>query len=91
MASRRSCNRISCGSQCIIDYDGNQYHVVLENISIDGALLSLVRSNLTNLDTNEICSLMLCDNPDLCPPKYPCRVVRFATGKDRIGVQFLNQ
>jgi hypothetical protein len=62
--------------------------VVLENISIDGALLKIDPNKLTHLETDELCSLMLCDNPELCPPKYSCRVVRFATD-ERIGVQFV--
>jgi hypothetical protein len=84
----RAC-RISCGSQCILDYDGNQYHVVLENISHDGALLGINRQDLRYIATNDVCSLMLCDNPELCPPKYSCRVVRFSTNEEKIGIQFL--
>jgi len=86
MATRAA--RISCGSQCILNYDGDDYHVILENISLDGALLRIDHSKLSHLGTNEFCTLMLCDNPDLCPPKYSCRVVRFAP-HEKVGVQFL--
>ena len=80
-------SRITCNSQCILNFHGSVYHVLLENISIEGALLNTNNELLNHLKRGDLCDLLLCNDPDLCPTKYSCKVVRFDS--EGIGVQFM--
>jgi c-di-GMP-binding flagellar brake protein YcgR len=82
--------RMSCGSHGTIKNKGILHKVVLENISLNGALLVVEHDKQSILDTNKIFQLALCDNPDLCPPMYACRVVR-VTEDGKVGIKFLEQ
>jgi hypothetical protein len=82
-------HRVRCDSKCLLNYKGSQYSVVLENISITGALLTLDSSMMFHPEINKTCGLMLCNDPTLCPPRHPCRIVRYAD-EDKVGIQFLD-
>ena len=82
--------RANVNSRCILVYGGKQYPVTLENISSDGALLTIESVKLPKLKTNEICNVMLRNNPDLRSSKNTCRIVRFDVHrKHTVAVQFL--
>jgi hypothetical protein len=61
--------------------------VVLENLSLDGALLKIDSKVLDYVSPDDVCDLMLCSNPVACPVKYSCKIVRF--DEDHIGVKFV--
>jgi hypothetical protein len=82
-------HRVHCKTRCVLDYKGSQYSVVLENISINGALITLDRSMDVHPAVNESFCLVLCNNPALCPHKYPCRVVRYSDDVT-VGIEFLD-
>jgi hypothetical protein len=82
-------HRVNCESKCLIDYKGSQYSVVLENISVNGAVVTPDRNMMFRPAINESCSLMLCNNPTLCPSKHPCRIVRYSDD-EKVGIQFLD-
>jgi c-di-GMP-binding flagellar brake protein YcgR len=70
-----------------MELDGNTFDVLLENLSIGGALVKVSDGVPQNLNVGDICSLMLCDNPDSCPVKHSCRVIRLDSVN--MGVRFL--
>jgi hypothetical protein len=39
MGSKREHMRVNCNSPCILNYDGINYQVLLDNISLSGALI----------------------------------------------------
>ena len=41
MASRREYIRVTCESNCILNYKGINYHALLENFSLGGALVKV--------------------------------------------------
>jgi hypothetical protein len=82
-------HRVRCDTKCLLDYKGSQYPIVLENISLNGALITLDRSMMFHPNINESCSLMLCNNPKLCPSRHPCRIVRYSDD-EKVGIQFLD-
>jgi c-di-GMP-binding flagellar brake protein YcgR len=81
-------SRVSCSSRGTINCTGNLHKVILENISLGGALLVLEHNKDACLDVNKIYQLALCDNPDLCPSIYSCNVVRI-TEDGKVGIKFL--
>jgi hypothetical protein len=83
--ARRS--RIKCDSLCVLNCNGSSYSVILENLSLEGALLKTNNKLLNQLKPNDVCDLMLCNDPNVCPTKYSCKVVRFDS--EGIGVQFM--
>lgn len=83
--ARRS--RIKCNSLCILNCKGCSYSVMLENLSLEGALLKTNSAVLNRLNPDDMCDLMLCNDTALCPTKYSCKVVRFDS--EGIGVQFM--
>jgi len=80
-------SRLNSNSSCLLNYNGINYKVSLENVSLDGALLKLNGITTINLKPNDLCDLTLGKAKDLYPTKYACKVVRFDT--ERVGVQFL--
>ena len=88
MGSQRQYTRFECDSESILmELDGNTFDVLLENLSIGGALVKVSDGIPQNLNVGDICSLMLCDNPDSCPVKHSCRVIRLDSVN--MGVRFL--
>jgi hypothetical protein len=82
-------HRVNCEAKCLLYYKGSQYGIVLKNISLNGALITLDRSMVFHPEINESCSLMLCNNPSLHPSRHPCRIVRYADD-EKVGIQFLD-
>jgi len=79
--------RILCDAKCILNFDGFDYHGMIENVSLSGALLKLNDKMPIGMRPGDRCDLMLCDNSDYCPIKYSCKVIRIDS--EIIGVQFL--
>lgn len=86
MGSIKQNTRVSCDVKCIMNFEGFDYHGMIENISISGALIKLKNETPKNIHPGDMCGLMLCDNPDHCPIKYTCKVTRFDS--EIIGVRF---
>ena len=83
--------RVSAKFRCILVHNGKKYPVTLENISSDGALLTLESVRLPKLRPNVICNVMLCDKPDLSSHKNTCRIARFDfQDRKKLAVQFLD-
>ena len=88
MGNNRQYIRIKCNSQCIIaDTDGSAHMALLEDISIDGALIKVSHGISSRLNVGDTCNVMLCHNPNSFPVKHSCKVIR----KDMVnmGVRFL--
>jgi hypothetical protein len=87
MGSNRQYIRIKCDSQCILmDIDGSTYEAMLGDISLGGALVK-ISSVPGKFQVGDVCDLMLCTDPDSCPVKHTCRVIR--TDSANMGVRFL--
>ncbi len=88
MGSNRQYIRIKCDSQCILmDIDGSTYDAMLGDISLGGALVIMSDGVHSRLQVGDVCDLMLCNNPDSCPVKHSCRVIRMDS--TNMGVRFL--
>jgi len=88
MDNRRQFTRVDCDSECIImELDGNTYDVLLEDLSLGGAFITMRNGIPNSLHVGDECSLMLCSNPGSCPTKHFCRVVRHDSAN--MGIQFL--
>jgi len=88
MGNQRQYVRTECESQCVLmDLDGNTYKALLENISLGGAMVTMSDGIPQSLKIGDVCDLLLCNDPELCPAKNTCRVVRHTTA--HIGVTFL--
>lgn len=79
--------RILCDALCLLHYEGINYHGVIENISLSGALIKMSGKMPEGIRPGDTCGLMLCRTPEVCPIEYNCRVVRLAPAQ--VGVQFL--
>ena len=86
MGSKREHLRVNCSSPCILNYDGIGYQVLLDNISLSGALVKVGNEPPDSLYIGATVDLMLCNNTDLCPTKYACKVVRLESSD--IGINF---
>jgi c-di-GMP-binding flagellar brake protein YcgR len=88
MGSRRQYTRFDCDSECIqMEIHGDTYDVLLEDLSLGGALVKVSNGVPNSLQVGDMCNLMLCRNPDSCPLKHSCRVVRHDSVS--MGVRFL--
>ena len=88
MANQRQHIRNKSDSECVVtDETGNTYGAMLLDISLGGALIKVKDGVLASMEVGDICRMMLCTNPDSCPIKRTCRVVRFDSVS--MGVQFL--
>lgn len=88
MVNMAKSTRIVCDAKCILNFDGFDSHGVIENISLSGALIKLDHKNQNRvLHPGDRCDMMLCNNPDLYPVKYTCKVTRVES--EIIGIQFL--
>lgn len=89
MGGHREHSRIKCESHCILmEPDGSFYEVLLEDISLGGALVEVKCD--TRLRVGDLCDLMLSDNSAVFPMKRTGRIVRFDS-KRNVGVCFLHQ
>jgi len=79
--------RYHCDAKCILIFEGFDYHGVIENVSLSGALIKLNDEIPTSMQPGDRCDLLLCSNPELCPVKYTCKVIRLDSAI--IGVQFI--
>jgi hypothetical protein len=79
--------RILCDAKCILIFEGFDYHGIIENVSLSGALIKLKDDIPDNLRTEDRCDLMLCGDPGLYPVKYTCNVIRIDS--TAIGVKFI--
>ena len=86
MGSKREHLRVNSDSPCILSYEGVNYRALLENISLGGALVNVGSEQLRGLCIGASVDLMLCDNPDSCPTRYSCEVIR--RGSSDIGINF---
>lgn len=88
MGNQRQYTRVECDSECILmEIDGDTYEVLLENLSLGGAFITMKNGIPNNLHVGAACNLMLCSDPGSCPTKHFCRVVRH--GPSNMGVTFL--
>lgn len=87
MGSKREFLRVNCDSACVIDYKGTSHQALLENLSLGGALIKVGNDLQLNLQIGDLCGLMLCSNPDMCPTKYSCMVTRIDSAD--VGIFFL--
>ena len=79
--------RIECDSQCVLNCNGSSYSVMLEVLSLEGALLRTNSGLMNSVKPNDVCDLLLCNDPNICPTKYSCKIVRLDS--EGIGVQFM--
>lgn len=86
MGSKREHLRVRCESPCILNYEGINYQALLDNISLGGALVKVSDMQPERLYIGAVVNLMLCSNPDLCPTKYTCKVIRLDSPD--IGIKF---
>ena len=86
MGSRKNL-RVDCYSPCTLNFECNNYHAKLVNISLGGALISVDGNVLCELRIGDECNLIFCDKPDLCLVKYSCKVI--SQNSSRIGVNFM--
>jgi c-di-GMP-binding flagellar brake protein YcgR len=88
MDNRRQYTRVECDSECILmEIDGDTYDVLLDDLSLGGAFITMRNGLPNSLNVGDACSLMLCSDPGSCPTKHFCRVVR--QGSVNMGVTFL--
>lgn len=89
MGSQRQYIRVKDDSKCILmELDGSTYEALLEDISLGGALIKVSNGVPKSLNVGDKCNLMLCSNPDVCPSKLSCRVVRHDSVN--MGIRFLS-
>lgn len=79
--------RIPCNSLCILNYQGTDYHGMIDNVSLSGALVRLHASVPPGIQSGDECCLMLCNDPGVCPVRYTCKVVRIDS--NYIGLEFV--
>lgn len=79
--------RINCDTKCIIHFDASEFHGVIKNLSLSGALIKLNNKIPNNIHPGDKCDLLLCSNTDLFPVRYTSKVTRVDSAN--IGVQFL--
>lgn len=78
--------RLGCGDKCVLEYNGNRAECILIDISITGVLVSCVGDFVELIQPGEVCGILLCGDPLVCPSEIVCRVVR--RDSDKIGLQF---
>lgn len=79
--------RIHCDKLCLLSYEGNKYHGVIENVSLTGTLIKIDDTIPIAISPGATCSLMIYSEPPECHAEYRCLVVR--VDSNRIGLQFL--
>jgi len=79
--------RILCDSLCVLNFQGNNYQGMIDNVSLSGALVRLQSSQPPGIKPGDECGLMLCSDPGVCPVRYTCKVVRIDS--NYIGLEFI--
>lgn len=83
----RQGRRVNCADKCLLVYNGKKYPCILENISMSGALLLCTDPFPKTMNPGEICGILLCSDPALCPSEYRSKVARYEASK--IALQFI--
>jgi hypothetical protein len=79
--------RVACADKCLLVCNGQHYPCKLENISVSGVLLNITSTVLTSIKPGDMCGLIMCSDPMLCPGEYRSKVARLDAS--RIALQFL--
>ena len=87
MAEKREHQRINCAEKCLFYHDDSKYGGAVMNISISGALLSLLGSDYGAITPGDTCSLILYDDPTTSFFRYKSRVAR--VNEAGVGVEIL--
>jgi c-di-GMP-binding flagellar brake protein YcgR len=88
MRMRRKHIRIKCHSPCIlIGLDEHPYEALLENLSLNGALIKVNNGVPDSIQVGGECGLMVCHTLNVCSVRRPCKVIRYDSVK--MGVKFL--
>lgn len=89
MKDNRSVKRASCVSKCLLFYKGSKYLGILENISLDGALVTMTSSLPYVIQLGDTCNLLFCGDQEFSPNEYNSKVVRISTPK--VGLKFVEK
>ena len=89
MAEKRKNQRATCNTKCILYHDGSKYIGTLENVSIGGALISNCNVTPGEMHAGNMCSLVICNNIELCPAGHSSMVVRL--NSSGVGLQFISR
>lgn len=89
MGEKRTVQRVSCFSKCSILHNGSHYVGVLENISLNGALVAMADALPYVIRIGDTCQLCFSGNPELCLRESVSTVVRICT--PRVGLQFVKE
>ena len=89
MDNQRQYTRFECDSECILmEIDGDTYDVLLENLSLGGALVKVSDGVSNSLQVGEMCGLMFHDNLNMNFENHTGKIVRLDSGS--VGVSFHN-
>jgi len=80
--------RVTCDDKCLLVCNGQHYPCKLENISVSGVLLNSTGASLASIKPGDLCGLIMCSDPNLCPGEYRSTVARLDASK--IALQFLD-
>ncbi len=89
MKDKRSVQRASCVSKCLLYYRGSKYLGILEDISLEGALVTMTSSLPYVIGVGDSCRLLFCGDQEFCPNEYNSKVVRISSPK--VGLQFIGK
>lgn len=84
MASQREHVRVTCEAPCILHHKGINYHALLENISLGGALVKIDNAPPDGLYIGSEVNLTVFDTA--LPMKHSCKVIWLDSSD--IGVKF---
>jgi len=87
MDEKRHHQRIECESKCLLYYAKSKYYGVIKNISLSGASVKLENRHPVSIQSGEVCSLILCADPETCFCKYTSKVTRVS--HSGVGLEFL--
>lgn len=85
MANLRHGNRVNCVDKCMLNLPTGIMSCRLDNISISGAYVCC-DNLLPAVQEGDECSLNLCNDPQVCPTAYGCKVVRITEAG--VGLRF---
>jgi hypothetical protein len=89
MRDKRSVQRVSCISKCLLSHNGTKYPGVLENISLGGALVTIHNSLPYAITVGDTCGLNFFEGQELCPKEYDSMVMRISSPV--VGLQFVKK
>ena len=90
MDSKRHNYRARCDSHCqIMGIDGVTYHVKLDDLSLNGALVEMNETQAHSLHIGEMCGLKLTDTSTSSTMKHTGMIVRLDSGF--VGINFNRQ